>query len=533
MPTELVDSRNRKKMETARSETTLTDLRGCRDLTFDATSCTQMERDIRWAILNNRLANSSKPDGWTGAPLPSLPPFPSLPLDSDALLPPRYFLHSLRMATNVDGTAASSTESASTMAISSSSERCASLAASSSSFAMPNDTENARSDPSEPRAPAVAIESDRSQGHTGQPPACTMQFTLSSAEVRSASREACVLGPVIACQQGLSLCVRRLLISPMADSKTPGRGGKAVRQRVGNTHFHSCAGNVYGCLLSQVLQFVKRPTEHVSEAVRTLRSCLQPVGKDLMMCNGADVKHLVHGFASSYAIRGQLSYLSDSKEGARIDSRYGKKSVVVGLSACVYFVLYALSHRADNSASILLACDGWMQDSCRSLSHWKGCVESMGMSQSPELMAERRALERGRSGLVHAKRHAKWLGLNTYDSVRMCIAYMRKAMWPAGKHLDEASHADLLRWIDSDGFRDDLDVPRVERPALNFTFNVPLSAIPTLGGARGDGESVCDSASSSGSNSSYWSASSAASDAGMDASVAELSTLFASGSGPL
>jgi hypothetical protein len=257
------------------------------------------------------------------------------------------------------------------------------------------------------------------------------------------------------------------------------------------------------------------------------------VGKDLMMCNGADVKHLVHGFASSYAIRGQLSYLSDSKEGTRIDSRYGKKSVVVGLSACVYFVLYALSHRADNSASILLACDGWMHDNCCFLGHWKGSSDSMGLLQKPELMAERRALERGRAGLVHAKRHAKWLGLNTYDSVRMCIAYLRKAIWPAGKHLEEASHAELLGWIDSDAFRDDLDVPRVERPSLNFTFNVPLSAIPTLGEARGDGESACDSANSSGSNSSYWSASSATSDVGPDASVAELSTLFASGSGPL
>ena len=54
-------------------------------------------RDMRWAILNSRLANSSSPDGWTGAPLPSLPPFPSLPLDSGAMLPPRYFLNSLRM----------------------------------------------------------------------------------------------------------------------------------------------------------------------------------------------------------------------------------------------------------------------------------------------------------------------------------------------------------------------------------------------------------------------------------------------------
>ena len=310
----------------------------------------------------------------------------------------------------------------------------------------------------------------------------------------------------------------------MAEANTTGRGGKAARQRIGSTHYHSCAGTVYGCLLPAVLQFVKRPTQHVSEAINKLKSCLQPVAKELMLCDGVDVKHLLQGFACSYAIRGQLSYIPDSKHGARIDARYGKKSVVVGLSACVYYMISSMADRADNTSSILLACDEWVKGCCNALQFSKASSSGTGLAQEPELMAERRAIERAHAALLNAKRHSKWLGLNAYDSVRMCIAHVRKAMWPAGKRLDERSQPQLLAWIADEAFREDIPVSRVERPTMNFTFNVPLSAIPTVRSTSGGEETLCDTASSSGSYASSWSASSVASDAGMDAGMyAELS----------
>ena len=80
--TELVDSKNRKNMDTARSDTTLTDRSGCLDRTFEASSCTQMERDIRWAILRSNVTNSINPDGGSVLAFPSFAPFPSLTEDS-------------------------------------------------------------------------------------------------------------------------------------------------------------------------------------------------------------------------------------------------------------------------------------------------------------------------------------------------------------------------------------------------------------------------------------------------------------------
>lgn len=511
-------------METARSDTTLTDRSGCLDRTFEATSCTQMERDIRWAILRSNATNSTNPDGGSGLAFPSFAPFPSLAegtLDPSFTMPARYLSHSLCMATNVDGTAERSTESVSTMPISSSSDRCASWAASSSSFAMPNETENARSDPREPSVPAVAMPSSNQESLVRQYCVSDARYSLTSSEVRSASREACVLDAVIAKQQGLTLVMRRLLISPAIGTKHSGRGGKALRERVGSTHKHIYSGNVYGCLLGSVLDFVRMPNDRVSDIVRTLRNCLQPASKDLVTCRGDDTHHLLRGFASHHAIRGQLPYISEFKGSSRIDSRYGTKNVVLGMSACVYFVLTVLSQCADNSTAISMVTGVWLHRCLNMLSHWSNGIKAYGPFQSVELQAERRALERAKAAVSHGRRYGKELGLNTYNSVRIELAYMRKAMWPAGRKLDCDEQEGLLSWIESDQFRDDVEVPKHTRPRLNFTVNVPLSAIPVL---YSNGGSACDSASSSGS--SFMSMSSAASEAQDHQSIAALSSFF-------
>ena len=516
-------------METARSDTTLTDRSGCLDRTFEATSCTQMERDIRWAILRSNVTNSINPDGGSGLAFPSFAPFPSLSdgaLGSTFALPARYLSHSLRMAVNVDGTAERSTESASTMPINSSSDRCASWAASSSSFAMPNETENARSEPREPSAPVVAMLSRSQEPLVRQSCVSDARYSITSSEVRAASREACVLDAVIAKQQGLTLVMRRLLISPAVDTKHSGRGGKALRERVGSTHKHTYAGDIYGCLLGSVLDFVRMPNDRVSDIVRTLRNCLQPASKDLMTCEGDDTCHLLRGFASHHAIRGQLPYISEFKGSSRIDSRYGKKNVVLGISACVYCVFTVLSQCADNSTAISMVTSVWLHRCQNMLAHWSNSIKPYGPFQSVELQAERRALERGKVAVLHARRYGKELGLNTYNSVRLELAYMRKAMWPAGRKIGYDEQEGLLSWIESDQFRRDVEVPNHPRPRLNFTVNVSLSAIPMLDSQRGDSDegSACDSASSSGS--SLLSMSSAASEAHDHESIAALSSLF-------
>jgi len=275
------------------------------------------------------------------------------------------------------------------------------------------------------------------------------------------------------------------------------------------------------------------PNDRVSDIVRTLRNCLQPASKDLMTCEGDDTRHLLRGFASHHAIRGQLPYISEFKGSSRIDSRYGKKNVVLGISACVYFVITVLSQCADNSMAISMVTSVWLHRCLNILSHWKNGTNAYGLFQGMELQAERRALERAKAAVLHARSYGKELGLNTYNSVRLELAYMRKAMWPAGRKLDYDEQEGLLSWIESDQFRRDVEVPNHPRPQLNFTVNVPLSAIPMLDSQRGDSNDgySCDSASSSGS--SLLSISSSTSDAQDHQSIAALSMLFDSVPGTL
>ena len=513
LPTELVDSRNKKNIETASSDTILTDRSGCLDLTLEATSCTQMERDIRCAILNSRVANSSTPECGTvcrdsGFASESVLSPSAAVLDAFVPTPDfanRLLCHSFRTATSVEGMAESRTDSARTMPTSSSSEMCASWAASKSSFAIPKETENARSDPSDPRAPAVDMYNQAKELPTRQIPLTNSQFTIMSSDVRSVSKDACVMDSVIACQGDLTIVIRRLLINATVSMTASGRGGKAARDRVGSSHRYICAGNIYGCLLSSAIDFVRGPNDRVSDVVRTLHTCLQPAGKSAMSCDGADTLHLLRGFACYHALRSQLQYIPEFRQSGRIDSRYGKKSVALGVSACVYFVLTALSKRADNSTALVMVSEAWIRRCRHMLCRWTGLMLPSDVSPDgcrAELHAERRALERAEEATKHAQRFATSIGLDAYNSVRLQLAFMHKAMWPGGSTLSSETQESLIRWIQSDQFRSDVDVPNHTRPRANYVVNVPLSAVPMLHSRREDNsdESAYDSASSSGSS---------------------------------
>jgi len=324
---------------------------------------------------------------------------------------------------------------------------------------------------------------------------------MTSSEMRSASKDACVLESLIACQEGLSLPVRRLFISAVPETKLQGGGGKIVRERVGSTHKHYYAGSIFGCVLGAVIGFVTTKDERVCDVMRRLRGCLEPVGKDAMSCLGEDAIHLQRGFASHHAIRGQLPYLHESKMSVRIDSRYGKKSVALGVSACVYFVLSSLATRTENSVALLYASSMWMRRCYKMLSHWNTSSHVCGVFQFQALEAERRALERGAHAFDAADAEAKRTGLDIHNTLRLKLAYVRKAMWPPGRVLDAKTQAALLDWVNSDSFTKDIKLQREVQPSMNITINVPLSAIPMLPehSKMGVGSS-CDSQSSAGSS---------------------------------
>lgn len=502
-------------METARSETTLTDLSGCDDLTFDATNCTQIDRDIRCAMPISNFTKFPIPYSSVKFVMLPLPPF-----DSSLTLPSLHLIHSRRIAENVDGTAARITEIARTIPMSSSSERWASCAASSSSCAIPRETENARSDPSEPSAPVVAIREIGERSPETSLKAENLNYTITSSEVRAVSHELCQLDPLLAYQEGLTLPIRRLLISPITTTNCQGRGGKALRERVGSTHRHWYSGSIFGCLLGPAMNFVRRYDDRTCDMLRTLHKCLMPAGKDVMTCTGTDAAHIQRGFASHHAIRGQLSYLDECKSTQRIDSKYGKKTVVLGISACIYFVMKCLASKVDNSVAMSNLTARWLTMCNSNLVHWRSQAQVLGGFQYQALEAERRTIQRGALGMRRGRKESHRLGLAADKAICLELEYTRKAMWPVGRKLQADTQSELIAWIHSDDFLKDVEVPHRSRSELNITVNIPLSAIPMLSGSMRDG----DAGSSYGSESSISSLSSVSSTVG-DGETPEMSAL--------
>lgn len=491
-------------MATASSDTTLTDRRGWRDLTFDARSCTQMEMDILCAMRTSNVTNSSMPEGSF-----------SFPAASSGLVMRRILASSSLTARKDDGIAVRTTEIASTMPMSSSSERCASSAESSSSLAMPKETEKARSDPSEPRAPAVALMPPPER----RPPV----RTASSADVKVVSSEVQSLGPFLAWQSGIFLLIRHMLTSPILRTDTPGQGGKACRQRVGKTHAHQFHSSVVGCTLGNVVHFARGSRYRVADVMRVLRKSLDPAGRDLMSCNGADVEILQTGFASFHAIYYQVRLLAETKSSPRIDERFGRKSVVLGASASLFFILSVAICNSNESEQVREMAAFMCQRMLTLLGMWS---VGHGISCRDSLEAEKRALERGIRGLRVAKGEAERLGLNHYNAVRLELAFMRKAMYPCGKTISKASQQELLEWIHSPAFLTEATIPATERPWYSPVINVPLSALPELPGHSGgdsDADSVCDSTSSGASLSSASSCDAADVSGALDS----LATVFA------
>ena len=327
---------------------------------------------------------------------------------------------------------------------------------------------------------------------------------MTSSEVRAVSHELCNLDPLLAYQQGLTLPIRRLLISPITTTKQQGRGGKALRERIGSTHRHWYSGSIFGCLLGPAMNFVRNQDDRACDMLRTLQKCLMPAGKDAMTCTGLDAPHLQRGFASHHAIKGQLSYLDECKSAQRIDSKYGKKTVVLGVSSCIYFIVNCMVNRTDNSSALSFLTVQWLRMCSRNLAHWRSPAQTLGGFQYQALEAERRAIERGALGMQRGRKESQRLGLNTYNAIRLELAYMRKAMWPVGRKIQADTQKDILSWIESDDFFKDVEVPNNTKPSFNITVNVPLSAIPMLSGSRGssDDGSIYGSTSSGSSYSS-------------------------------
>lgn len=231
-----------------------------------------------------------------------------------------------------------------------------------------------------------------------------------------------------------------------------------------------------------------------------------------MLCEGLDAICIQRGFASHHVIRGQLPYLAESKRCSRIDSRYGKKSIVLGISVCVYFVLYFFATCDNNCSSVSFMARDWIQNCLHHLSMWKTHAQALGPYQYASLEAECRALRRADAAVRRATAESALKELDSMSAVKFELQCMRKAMWPAGRRIDADTQEELIEWISKGDFLSDVAIDRTPRTLMNFSVNLPLSAISLPGlTARGDSEdgSAWDTSSSIGSLSSVSSTGSA------------------------
>ncbi len=457
-------------MATASRETTRTERSGCLERTLEASSWTQMETEMRCAMPTSSPANSATPEG--GA----------LGGAGAGLTRTRHCFSSVHTARTAEGTLASTTASPSTIPISSSSVRWDSPAASSSSDAMLNDTLNARSLPSEPSAPVVAL----------------MPSWVSTEELRQACGEVAAVRGAIAWHGETTVVVRRLLALPIAARATGARGSsRSARARGARHAFQAC---VFGVLLGEAVQLACFNGHFQrAEVMRGLRVHLEPAAAQLADCEGSDAEHLRAGFASHRVVRAQQLLLRGGR-GAR---RGGGSAL--GLSACLFFLVCMSAQNARHSGSLDCCGESWLRCAAAALESWRWTAPAAEMEHGGALEAELRALKRGALGLRAARREAARLQLDVRDAVRLQASYLRRATWPSGRRLEAGAQAGLCAWIESADFVADAELP--PRRGAWYTHALPLAAL-----ADADRDSDSDATSSLGSESSAGSAGSAGSE---------------------
>lgn len=345
--------------------------------------------------------------------------------------------------------------------------------------------------------------------------------------MRALSRQAVALERLLACRAGLALYLRRLMVSPIAAAcaLSAREARREAKRRRGSGQQSEC---VFGCAVCGVMQFVRNGRPHTAaDTVATLRSALEAGSHALLGCTGEDVAHLQRGFGAAYIASSQFARMAEVMRNPTTGRRRERNDdIALGASATLFVVLSEVGRDAHNSAALLFALDRVVGAMVRALNYWS--AEAAGAHTLPQshhtaLAAEKRAVQRGFLALRRARLSARDLELDTYNTVRLVLATVRRAMWPAARAVSAETHGSLGAWVLTEEFMDEEHVPVVVKPHGPGDFRVPLSALSSLPrGALGErvdadgAESVSDATStttnstarsSTGSFSSAWSSS--------------------------
>lgn len=394
----------------------------------------QIETDMRCAMPTSSSRNSSNPDC-------EVSDFLRL---SSWRLASREALRSSSSLTPLmeGGIAERMMDRASTTEISSSSDRCASVAALRSSCAMAKETEKARSEPTAVKAPALDIDGD--------------VYSATSSDIRHASCESASVQPLLAWQDGRRLLIRRLLVGSICKGRPTGGGIRKDRHK----RRFDYKAIVVGSVLQSALEFARGDGRGSKKVLSMLKDCLGPASRALATCCGEDAIQLRSGLASHKVIRAQLPLLKESNLAPRLDSRSSHSgSAAIGVSACLFFIFSVILIDNLDCGAFRIGAIAAAEAAQAGLNKWVSRCGALSEQSREALDAERRALQRGVFAMRVAKQKSVEVKENDHDAAHREVDYMRRAMWPCGKRIDARSQSDLCEWIFSPEFVEGTSAP--------------------------------------------------------------------------
>ena len=394
-----------KNTDTASSEMILTERNGCRDCMVPATSCTHSETVMRCTNPSNITINSI-------IPLDRVE-------DDD---------HDLLILRNEERP----TDTPMTVAMSSSLENCASAAASRSSAAIRNETEYAKSAPSD----VIVDEEDMS---------CSV---ATSSEIKKLVCEEAYVSSMIASS---ILPIHHLLCE---DDEMKNIEKKPLRREGGDRN-HRYQMAVFGCSLQSVRQFANGGCNlSLAETSRRLTVCLTSLRENIKTCSGRDAHFLLQGVSCFKVINTQARLIHQKlRVKRRFCYRYGSCRAAIGLSSSVMFALEMLLCNKDRMGILKLSADTLFEDAICVLVRWRNTSSRM---HGDALCCECRALKRGRMAWIAGKREGHVRGLSLYNQSRLQIEMIRRAMFPRNVCIQEDSQQKLIHDIQSSDFVDSL-----------------------------------------------------------------------------
>jgi len=501
-------SKNTKKTTTPSKVVTRTNLDGWFARTLTASTCTLTLKAILCTMLSINRMNSSMPRELSTSTTDS---------DSDARLLTPEVIHFESLST-ARRNVVTATTTVTSMATSSSSPICASLAALRNSPATVNEIETDRSAPRCDSA-SEATPLIRQVPGTFRVPLAPNPFSWEVSyvvQVRCLDRVCRTSEHLFNCpllcrlNRDAKLVVYSCFLAPNGGER-PERSERYAPYRRGHSAAASpvvCNGSVFGVLLCSLTSFLLHAKASKAFVLRLIAAALREPSQTAKSIRGFDRVFLCAGMSiESVALREQLVRMSTAERQA-IPRKYGRSEIVIGLTASIYAIFSVLQNDLSGNVrrTTFLKDIEWMvvkQAIEERLSRADEILEkSIPAPSSDEceriegeaVDAEQRAVQRALCGVRMATSFAQSNGLTLQDTFRLQLQWFARAAWPAGEMLNVKTHESVLQKMTDQSFF--LQAPMLQTEQTVTERFTPLWALNSMSGPVGS-ESDASSARSS------------------------------------